>query len=59
MLPVGQLAKHLSVAKVQRYSAKGAGVCVGGVSPHERGSGGPPPGKFYLRERPESGFQAI
>lgn len=54
MLPVGQLAEHLSVAKVQSYSTKGTRVGVGGV-----GVWGPHSGHFYLWECPESGFQAI
>ena len=52
MLPAGQLVEHLSVVKVRNYTAKGAGLGVGG-------SGEPPSGKFELLECPESGFQAI
>ena len=40
MLPTGQLVEHLSIAKVKSYSAKGAGLGVGGVSPPTGGGGG-------------------
>ena len=42
MLPAGQLAERLSIVKVQSYSARGAGVSVGGVSSHAGRVGGPP-----------------
>ena len=56
MLSVEQLEEFM---KVWSYSAKGAGVGVGGVSPPAEGSEEPPPGKLYLWEGPEGGFQAI
>ena len=44
MPPVEQLVERLNVAEVQRYSAKGAGVGVGGVTrlAERGGSGGHP-----------------
>ena len=39
MLPPLQLAEHLSVVKVQSYSAKGSGVGAGRVSLPTRGGG--------------------
>ena len=42
MLPAGQLAERLSIVKVQSYSARGAGVGVGGVSSPAGRVWGPP-----------------